>query len=128
MSKSLHWVDILFMAVNIATGLYQSLKPKGKRKDDTADTENYFLGGRQMSWLPMTISLVMSALSANLVIGGPAQVVYQGSEYWMLCVGIMLGNMVAAALFVPLLYPLRLNNTSEVGPAVCTVISSRGFY
>ena len=116
-SLSLHWVDFavfaVFLLANIAIGLYQTIKPTATQDNDKG-VENYFLGGRKMRWLPTTISLVMSFLSANIVLGGPAQVYYQGSEYSMLSVGFVLGNIQAAIFFVPLLYPLRLSSSSEV--------------
>ena len=111
---SLHWADYvvltLFLASNIAIGLYQSLKPAQKR----SDTQEYFVGDRRMNYLTMAMSIVMSHVSAILVLGGPAQIYTRGTLYWLFCVGLLLGQLLAAHLCIPVIFPLKLTSVNEV--------------
>ena len=112
--KSLHWADYvvlaLFLTLNMAIGLYQSLKPAQKK----VDTQDYFVGGRRMNYLTMAMSIVMSHVSAIIVIGGPAQIYTRGTLYWLFSVGTSLGQIFAGILFIPVLYPLKLTSVNEV--------------
>ena len=112
--KSLHWADYvvltLFLTLNMAVGLYQSLKPAQKK----ADTQEYFVGGRRMNYVTMAMSIIMSHVSAVIVLGGPAQIYTRGTLHWLFSVGMGLGQIFAAILFIPVMYPLKLTSVNEV--------------
>lgn len=49
----------------------------------------------------------------------------QGTEFYMALVGMLLGIIVSAMLYVPLLFPLKLTSVFEVRSAGSRVISER---
>ena len=69
---------------------------------------------RQMSVIPVSLSMTLSFISAILILGMPAEMYAFGTQFWMDNIGMILGAVMAAILFVPLLYPLRLYSCYEV--------------
>jgi sodium-coupled monocarboxylate transporter 8/12 len=53
-------------------------------------------------------------MSAILILGTPAEMYTQGTQYFMYVIGMILAVILAAQLFVPLLYPLNLTSSFEV--------------
>jgi hypothetical protein len=49
-----------------------------------------------------------------LILGSPAEIYTEGTQYFIYVFGIMLACLLAAQLFVPLLYPLKLTSSFEV--------------
>ncbi|KAH9489387.1 Sodium-coupled monocarboxylate transporter 1 [Bulinus truncatus] len=72
------------------------------------------MGNRNMSVLPVAVSIVVSFISAIVILGTPAEVYIKGTEYIISCIGICIGITGAALLFVPLLYPLKLTSVYEI--------------
>ena len=62
----------LFM-VSMAIGIYFGIK--GRKKEST---EQYLMGGRQMSLIPVSVSIIVSVISSNTFLGPPAEV---GASY-----------------------------------------------
>lgn len=116
--KSFHWADYLvfglFLGCYILIGVYQAVKNAffAKKKEDA---DEFLVGGRSMSILPVALSILSAFLSAILILGTPAEVYMEGTQYWMYVFGQMMSCVLAALLFVPLLYPLRLTSSYEVG-------------
>jgi sodium-coupled monocarboxylate transporter 8/12 len=115
--KSFHWSDYLvfalFLAAYILIGAFQAIKAAFFAKKQE-DAEDFLVGGRSMSILPVAISVLSAFLSAILILGTPAEVYTEGTQYFMYVIGQMMSCVLAALLFVPLLYPLRLTSSYEV--------------
>ena len=113
-NMALHWSDYTIFATILtiitAMGLYQSVKPVKKAQD----TEDYFVGGRNMNYVTMALSLAMTFQSAIGVLGTPAQIYTKGTLFWFIAVGFCLGAMLTGLLLVPLLYPLYPTSATEV--------------
>jgi sodium-coupled monocarboxylate transporter 8/12 len=77
-------------------------------------TKEFLMGGRQMQLVPIAISILVSFMSAILILGTPAEMYTQGTQYFMYVIGMILAVILAAQLFVPLLYPLNLTSSFEV--------------
>ena len=77
-------------------------------------SEKYLVGDRQMSLIPVTISLLVSVISANTLIGVPAEMYAYGINYWLLPIGLVPACIGVAFTFVPLLYPLKITSCYEV--------------
>ena len=60
------------------------------------------------------MSMVVSFMSAVGMLGTAAEIYEHGAEYVTILIGIPLGCLLAAYIFVPLLYPLRLTSSLEV--------------
>jgi Na+/proline symporter len=77
-------------------------------------TREFLMGGRSMQMLPVAVSILVSFMSAILILGSPAEIYTEGTQYFIYVFGIMLACLLAAQLFVPLLYPLKLTSSFEV--------------
>ena len=53
------------MAIGICFGI------KGRKKEST---EQYLMGGRQLSLIPVSLSIIVSVMSSNSLMGNPAEV------------------------------------------------------
>ena len=53
-------------------------------------------------------------MSAILILGTPAEMYTAGTQYFVYLGGIVLAIIIAALVFVPLLYPLKMTSSFEV--------------
>ena len=67
-----------------------------------------------MSTIPVAMSICVSFISAILILGAPAEMYMYGTQYWLTWIGLTIASVLAALLFVPLLYPLKLTSSYEV--------------
>jgi sodium-coupled monocarboxylate transporter 8/12 len=106
------WDWLLFAAmllISAGIGIFYAIKGY---KHNT--TKEFLMGGRQMQLVPIAISILVSFMSAILILGTPAEMYTQGTQYFMYVIGMILAVILAAQLFVPLLYPLNLTSSFEV--------------
>lgn len=106
------WDWLLFgamLAVSAGIGIFYACI--GGRQKTTAE---FLMGGRSLQLVPVAISILVSFMSAILILGTPAEMYTQGTQYFMYMFGIMLAIILASQLFVPLLYPLQLTSSFEV--------------
>ena len=114
MSSSLFlWYDYLIFFATLVGALgiavYQSYKARNKKT-----TNEYLMGGRSLSPLPVAASIVMSTVSAILFLGNAAEMYQYGGQYIIRQVMVIIGWLVASALFVPLFYSLGVTSVFEV--------------
>nr|XP_011419880.2 sodium-coupled monocarboxylate transporter 1 [Crassostrea gigas]XP_011419881.2 sodium-coupled monocarboxylate transporter 1 [Crassostrea gigas] len=105
------WDWLLFgamLAVSAGIGIFYACI--GGRQKTTAE---FLMGGRSLQLVPVAISILVSFMSAILILGTPAEMYTQGTQYFMYMFGIMLAIILASQLFVPLLYPLQLTSSFE---------------
>ena len=110
----LHIVDYLVFAATLVAclgiGIYHSLTG-GKQKT----SGEYLLGNRKMTLIPVSMSLMVSYISTNSLMGFPAEMYSFGTQYWLGLFGSSLGVFIGITLFVPMLYPLKMTSVNEVG-------------
>ncbi|OWF48465.1 sodium-coupled monocarboxylate transporter 1-like [Mizuhopecten yessoensis] len=100
---------IVFGATLLASasiGLYYAIRD---RKSD--DAEDFLLGGRKMHYLPVSLSLLSSFISAITLLGTPAEVYRYNTMYWWITVGFLITAMGAAHIFIPVFYNLKVVST-----------------
>ncbi|KAH9509626.1 Sodium-coupled monocarboxylate transporter 1 [Bulinus truncatus] len=105
------WDYVVFSAmlfVSLAIGVWFAVRGGGQKTQG-----EYLMGNRSMSVLPVAISIMVSFLSAIMILGIPAEMYTQGTEYVVTVFGISIGITGATLLFVPLLYPLKLTSVFE---------------
>lgn len=109
------WDWVLFaamLAVSAGIGVFYALKDMfGKKANSTGE---FLMGGRNMQLLPVAVSILVSFMSAILILGTPAEMYTAGTLYFMYLLGMILAIILSSALFVPLLYPLTLTSSFEV--------------
>ena len=118
-AKGFHWADYLvfalFLAVSLGIGMFQGVaQALGCMKKEEQTTEQFLTGNRSMSVWPVSLSMLSAFLSAILILGTPAEVYVEGTEYWVYMFGMMASCVFAVLIFVPLLYPLKLTSSYEV--------------
>ena len=111
--KYFHPVDyvvfVLMFIVSLSIGGIFAFR---SRKNNT--TDEYLMGGRKLGLVPVTISICVSVVSANTLLGAPAEMYTYGVMYEFVCVGIIISTIIVALFFVPLLYPLKLTSAHKV--------------
>ncbi|XP_059145999.1 sodium-dependent multivitamin transporter-like [Physella acuta] len=96
------------LIISMAIGVWFALRG-GKQKTQG----EYLMANRSLSILPVAISILVSYMSAILILGFPAEMYTQGTEFYLTTFGVMLGVVLAALVFVPLMYPLKLTSAFE---------------
>ena len=102
-------VFILMFLVSMAIGAYFGFVGSKQKT-----TKEYLMGNRNMRLAPVTLSLVVSVVSANTLLGAPAETYSYGIMYWFMLLGLVPATILVAAFFVPLFFPLQITSVSEV--------------
>lgn len=107
------------LAVSTAIGIYYAIKDK-----QSISTKNYLLGGRQMSIVPVSLSILVTSFSATTLLGMPAEVYNYNTMIWWMCLSASIGLVIAATVFVPFFYNLNVTSIYEVSDCPCKVCLS----
>ena len=106
-------VDYVIFAVLLAAsagiGLYYALSGGRQRT-----TQEFLMADRSMRCLPISLSLIASFQSAVAIIGVPAEIYSHGTQYWFIGCSYVLGLVIPAHVFIPVLYRLRLSSAYQV--------------
>ncbi|CAL1526702.1 unnamed protein product, partial [Lymnaea stagnalis] len=111
--------DVSLQPVDYIVTLVMLLIPLGigilfaVRDAHRATRDEYLLGGRRMSIIPVALSLFATFASAIALIGTPSEVYYSGPMQPTLLIGFALSYIVGCFTAIPLLYPLRLTSVYE---------------
>src|SRR6218665_3415167 len=113
-TSHLHWADylilVVFLAISLGIGIYHSLT--GGRQRTIAE---FIMANRLLKVIPTSISLLVSIVSALLLLGTTAETYSYGTElilFYILSVAAAL--IIVERLIVPWLYPLKLVSVFEV--------------
>ena len=96
------------LLISLGIGLYHALSG-GKQKTKG----EYLMGNHQMSLLPVSISILVSIVSSNTILGVSAEMYHYGIDHFFSIIGSIAACVVTALTFVPLLYPLKLTSCYE---------------
>ena len=99
----------LMLVVSAAIGVYYAVWG-GKQ----TTTKEFLMADRSMKILPVAISILVSFMSAILILGTPAEMYTNGTEYILYTIGVCVAITLSTVLFVPLLFNLRLTSSFEV--------------
>ena len=114
--ETLDWILFAGMlTISAGIGIFYAIKDHLSKK--SGDTAEFLMGGRNMKLLPVSISILVSFMSAILILGTPAEMYTAGTLYVLNEIGIVIAIILASVLFVPLLYPLKLTSSFEVRPS-----------
>ncbi|XP_061792859.1 sodium-coupled monocarboxylate transporter 1 isoform X1 [Nerophis lumbriciformis] len=89
-------------------GLFQAIRG---RKETSC--EEFLLGGRQMTAVPVAMSLTASFMSGITVIGTPAEAYLFGASFWLFGFSYAIMSTLTAEIFVPLFYRLEITSAYE---------------
>ncbi|XP_041945428.1 sodium-coupled monocarboxylate transporter 1 isoform X1 [Alosa alosa] len=105
------WDYVVFIGIVLAAaavGLFQAIR---SRKNTSS--EEFLLGGRQMTAVPVAMSLTASFMSGITVIGTPAEAYRYGTAFWLFVFSYAIMSIFSAEVFVPLFYRLGITSTYE---------------
>ncbi|XP_064911438.1 sodium-dependent multivitamin transporter [Columba livia] len=98
----------LLLVLSLAIGLFYALSGDRQRT-----VQEFLLANRNMSCLPVALSLLATFQSAVAILGAPGEIYRFGTEYWFLGCSYFLGLLIPAHIFIPVFYRLRLTSTNE---------------
>lgn len=107
------WDYVVFAGVILAAagiGLFQAIR--GRKETSSAE---FLLGGRQMTAVPVAMSLTASFMSGITVIGTPAEAYQFGAAFWLFGFSYAIMSAITAEVFVPVFYRLGITSAYEVG-------------
>lgn len=99
----------LLLVASMAIGLYYAFT--GGRQ---STTQEFMYADRSMKCLPLSLSLMATFQSAVALIGTPAEVYSNGTQYWFIGCSYILGLLIPAHIFIPLFYRLHLTSVYQV--------------
>ncbi|XP_045601787.1 sodium-coupled monocarboxylate transporter 1 [Procambarus clarkii] len=99
-------LDIVLLALSVvasaAIGIYYGVK--GLKSTPL----EYLLGGRSMKPLPLALSMMVGTISAITIMGNAGEMYAYGTQLWVMDLGIVLGLVIVAKVFIPIMYPLHM--------------------
>ncbi|XP_041356385.1 sodium-coupled monocarboxylate transporter 1-like [Gigantopelta aegis] len=101
-------VFALMLSVSAGIGIFYAFWG-GRQKT----TKEFLMADRSMQIVPVAISILVSFMSAILILGTPAEMYNNGTEYILYTFGICLAIVLSTVLFVPLLFNLKLTSSFE---------------
>lgn len=98
----------VLLAASMAIGLYYALSGGRQRT-----TQEFLMADRSMGCLPVSLSLIASFQSAVAIVGVPAEIYTHGTQYWFIGCAYILGLLIPAHVFIPVLYRLRISSAYQ---------------
>lgn len=92
-----------------AIGVFYAIKDRHH-----SNMKEYHLGGRRMHYLPVSMSLMVTYLSALSLLGAPVEVYRSSTMVIWFGAAVAIGCVMAARVFVPFFYQLGISNVFQV--------------
>ena len=102
-----YFIFALMLAVSALIGVFYWFKGQNNNAE-------FLLGGKSMGVFPMTMSLVASFMSAITLLGTPAEVYKNGTQYVLLVLAYPLVMFATAHMYMPVFYKLGVSTSYEV--------------
>ncbi|XP_055606677.1 sodium-coupled monocarboxylate transporter 1-like [Uranotaenia lowii] len=104
-------VFVLMLASCAMIGVYFGfIKKKAKKGDGEAD---YLVGGRQMSVIPVSLSLIASFISGISLLGTPTEIYVYGIQYMYIVGGVVSMGFIMMYIYLPVFHNLQLTSTYQ---------------
>lgn len=102
-------VFALLFIISGGIGVFFAVRSRNK----TDDADDYLLGGRKMSAVPVSLSLSASFMSAITVMGTPAEFYIYGTMFWYYAVAYLMVAVIVSEIYIPVFYRLRITSIYE---------------
>ena len=110
-----HWADyvifIIVLLISTGIGIYYAIKT---RKSQGSGSDELLTGGKKLSVVPVTLSLLASFMSAIFILGMPVEIYAEGGIYWWIATGNVPAILITAGFIAPIFYRLKLTSAYEV--------------
>ena len=100
---------VMLYYFSVLIGVYYSLT--GGRQQTNVE---YLLGNRQMTIFPVAFSLTASFASAITLLGYPAEIYSNGTQFLMINLSYLIGTPICAFVFLPVFFKLKTTSVYEV--------------
>ena len=97
------------LLASIAIGVYYGIKGGGQRTSSA-----YVLADRNMTAVPVTLSLIASLFSGIALQGFPADAYFHGPMLFWMWVPFSIGGILCVIFFMPMFYRLGMASAYEV--------------
>ncbi|XP_051000271.1 sodium-coupled monocarboxylate transporter 2 [Acomys russatus] len=105
------WDYVVFaglFVISSGIGVFFAIKERKK-----ATSREFLIGGRQMSFGPVALSLTASFMSAVTVLGTPAEVYRFGASFFLFLIAYLFVVFFTSELFLPVFYRSGITSTYE---------------
>ncbi|XP_037052032.1 sodium-coupled monocarboxylate transporter 1-like isoform X1 [Bradysia coprophila] len=116
------WIDygvFLFMLISCAAvGVYFGFIDKNRKRrlsasNATEIAQEYLLGGRRMTVVPVAMSLVASWISGIALLGLVTEMYTYGTQYLFVIFALILAGLLTSYVYMPVFHDLRLQSCFE---------------
>ncbi|GIX94654.1 putative sodium-dependent multivitamin transporter [Caerostris darwini] len=94
----------------IATAIGIQFRIKNEKK---RNTKEYLLAGKDMSMLPVIMSITVTMLSGVTMLGHPGEMYRYGIQYMVICLGLPFGVYLATVVFLPVYFNCEVSTSYE---------------
>ena len=99
----------LTLLISCGIGVFYAIKDR-----NVVTTKNYLLAGRNMEVVPVSMSLVVTFMSALTLLGTPVEMYNYNTMFWWLSLSFVFALSAVIRIFIPFLFQLRITSTFEV--------------
>ncbi|XP_041071612.1 sodium-coupled monocarboxylate transporter 1-like [Carcharodon carcharias] len=103
-----YMVFVAILLISALVGIYHAVVGRGQET-----SEDFLLGRRQMSTVPVALSLTASFMSAVTVLGAPYDTYHFGAVNSYFAIAYMLTVILSAEVFLPVFYRLGVSSSYE---------------
>lgn len=96
----------IMLVISFGIGVYHASK-------SSKNNEEFVMGSRSFGIIPMAISLCASFNSAYMILGIPSEIYSHGTQFYVMVLGTGFGVVVAAELWLPILYRIQVVSIYE---------------
>jgi len=100
-------VFVLMLILSSAIGIYYGYK--GRQKS----TKEYLTASGSMHWLPISVSLLASFLSAIALMGIPSEIYTYGIQYFITYLSFVAMLLLSAWIYAPIFYQTKVTSANE---------------
>ena len=108
-----HWADYLilgaFLAFSTLLGLVIGFRDRRK-----TTSKDFLMGGGDMHYIPVALSMQASFLSAIYILSTPTEIYYFGPMYWWLTLSYFIATPLTAYIYLPIYHRLNVTSAYEV--------------
>jgi Na+/proline symporter len=113
------WIDYQVFGIMLGSclcvGVYFGIVEHKKQKaDDDHDHElHYFVGGRELPILPVSLSLIATAVSGIIMIGTSTEIYLFGTQFCYIVFALMLMALIVYHIYLPVFHDMNITSVYE---------------
>ncbi|XP_037521169.1 sodium-coupled monocarboxylate transporter 2 [Rhipicephalus sanguineus] len=100
---------VLISLLVLSAGIGVLFAWRNRRKNN----RQFLTANRELSWVPVSLSMMASFVSSASVLGMPSEVFVRGSLMWTGAIGSTLAILMAAFIFMPMFYKMDVTSINE---------------